>query len=224
MTSADKDLSSTGRRFRDQPPGAVDFTVMFLTHDAFLRDLNRLKDAVAAGRAGEEAVRNGWEMIKHELHIHHVGEDEAIWPQLREKLADAEDIATLDLMEAEHGQIDPLQARVDSALETGGQELELAVKEFATSLATHMEHEENRALPLVERHLGPEGWAKYHQHMIGNYGPEEVGTFLAWVLDGAAQADRDKVLGMLPPPVQAMYHQTFEPAYRATPRWTTPAA
>ena len=222
MSSQDTELDNAGKRFRDQPPGAVDFTVMFLTHDALLRDLRRLEAAAAEGRHGEEAVRNGWDTIKHELHIHHVGEDEAVWPQLREKVTAPGELATLDLMEAEHGQIDPLQARVDAAFTTGGAELQSAVKEFAASLALHMEHEEDRALPLVEHHLGPEGWAKYHQYMMGSQGMDEVGFYLAWLLDDAPDSARTKVLGMLPPPVQGLFQQSFEPAYRAAPRWTTP--
>ncbi|WP_051852932.1 hemerythrin domain-containing protein [Streptomyces aureocirculatus] len=230
MSSTDSALSGTGPRLRDQPPGRVDFTMMFLTHDAFLRDLRRLETAVAAGRGDEEAVRNGWRTIKQELHIHHVGEDEAIWPPLREKLAASADIAVradiavLDLMEEEHGRIDPLQTRVDAAFASGGQELEVAVKEFATAMASHMEHEEDQALPLVEQHLGPEGWAEYHQFMIGTNGPDRVGSYLAWLLDDVPETTLDKVLGMLPAPVRTAYRQKFEPEYRAVPRWTTPAA
>ncbi|MVO90440.1 hemerythrin domain-containing protein [Streptomyces sp. p1417] len=230
MSSTDNDLSSTGPRLRDQPPGRVDFTMMFLTHDAFLRDLRRLEAAVAAGRSGERAVRNGWETIKEELHIHHVGEDEAIWPPLREALSASTDLAVraelgvLDLMEEEHGRIDPLQTRVDAAFAAGGEELELAVKEFATAMASHMEHEEDQALPLVEQHLGPEGWARYHQFMIGTNGPDRVGAYLAWLLDDVPEATLEKILGMLPPPVRAAYRQKFEPEYRAVPRWTAPTA
>ncbi|MFD4028780.1 hemerythrin domain-containing protein [Streptomyces sp. NPDC058576] len=219
MNTAPKDLKSSGTPFRDQPPGAVDFTLMFLTHDAFQRDLRRFRAAVAEGRSTEESVRNGWETVKHELHIHHVGEDAAIWPALRERLTDPEAIAVLDMMESEHALIDPLQARIDAALETGGAELSTAVQDFATSLATHMEHEENLALPLVEAHLGPEGWGAYHQHMISTQGLAEVGGYLAWVLDDTPVAQQDKVLGMLPEALRTMFDEQFEPAYRATPRW-----
>lgn len=224
MSIEAKDLKQSGAPFRDQPPGEVDFTMMFLTHDAFLRDLRRLEDAVAAGRAAEAGVHNGWETVKHELHIHHVGEDEAIWPALRAKLTRPEDTAVLDMMEAEHGLIDPLQARIDAAFAAGGEGLTAAVEEFATALTTHMEHEENLALPLVDAHLGQEGWGGYHEHMIRTQGIPEVGAYLAWILDDAPASAHDKVLGMLPDSLRAMYHQQFLPQYRATPRWTTPAA
>ncbi|MDT0346422.1 hemerythrin domain-containing protein [Streptomyces litchfieldiae] len=227
MTTNDSDradATGTPVRKRDQPPGAVDFTMMYLTHDAFLRDLRRLEAAVAAGRAGDPAVRNGWQTFKEQLHSHHVGEDEAVWPQLREKLTAPEDIAVLDLMEAEHGQIDPLQERIDAAFETGGPELEAAVKEFTTSIAAHMEHEEDQALPLVETHLGPEGWANYSQFMLRTQTMSDVGAYFAWLLDGASNETRNRALGPLPPPLRYMLHQEWEPAYRSVPRWSdTPA-
>ncbi|MEK8169271.1 hemerythrin domain-containing protein [Streptomyces sp. M19] len=171
MTTSDPDRANAPGapvRRRDQPPGRVDFTMMYFSHDAFLRDLRRLAEAVAGGRTQEPAVRNGWETFKHQLHVHHLGEDEAVWPPLRELLSQPEDLAVLDLMEKEHGAIDPMQERIDAAFEAGGPELEALVKEFTEALATHMEHEEERALPLVETHLGPEGWERYSQHLLSS--------------------------------------------------------
>ncbi|MFD3505798.1 hemerythrin domain-containing protein [Streptomyces sp. NPDC058676] len=210
-------------RQHDQPTGRVDFTMMFLTHDAFLRDLRRLAEAVADGRTGEAAVRTGWETFKHQLHVHHVGEDEAIWPPLREALAGSAEIAVLDLMETEHAAIDPLQDRIDAAFDEGGPQLAELVEEFTALLATHMDHEEEQALPLVETHLGPEGWAAYSQYMLATGGLPEAGGYLAWLLDGAPADVRATVLGPLPPPVRHLIHNQFEPQYAAVPRWTDAA-
>jgi hypothetical protein len=211
-------------RRRHLPPGRVDFSIMYLTHDAFLRDLERLRTATREGRAGEPSVRAGWETFKHQLHVHHVGEDEAIWPQLRERLERAEDLAVMDLMEEEHGAIDPMQDRVDAAIAAGGRGLPAAVEEFADALTAHMEHEEERALPLVETHLGPEGWARYSQYMLTSQGLQEAGAYLAWLLDDAPEAAREKTLGVLPEPVREMFLQQFEPRYAAAGHWGAPAA
>ncbi|MFI2411855.1 hemerythrin domain-containing protein [Streptomyces sp. NPDC018947] len=211
-------------RRRQLPPGRVDFSIMYLTHDAFLRDLERLRAATREGRTGDLAVRTGWETFKHQLHVHHVGEDEAIWPQLRERLERAEDVAVMDLMEAEHGAIDPMQDRIDAAFAVGGGELAAAVEEFADALAAHMEHEEERALPLVETHLGPEGWARYSQYMLTSQGLPEAGAYLAWLLDGAPGAAREKTLGVLPEPVRTMFLDRFEPQYAAAGHWSATAA
>ncbi|MEK8172899.1 hemerythrin domain-containing protein [Streptomyces sp. M19] len=51
------------------------------------------------------------------MHVHHVAEDDAIWPQMREKITAPDEVAVMDMMEAEHGQIDPLLAQVDASLD-----------------------------------------------------------------------------------------------------------
>ena len=96
--------------------GQVDFTFMYAAHDAFRRDLQRLADAVKAGRTAEPAVRAGWATFKNQLHVHHTAEDDLLWPALRAKVSQPGDVAVLDAMQAEHARIDPLLARVDASL------------------------------------------------------------------------------------------------------------
>src|SRR5881394_1749001 len=92
----------------------IDFTVMYATHDAFRRDLERLEAAAAAGKAGTPEVRAGWESFKSQLIVHHTVEDAYLWPRLRSAVAGRpDDLALLDDMEAEHARIDPLLAAVE---------------------------------------------------------------------------------------------------------------
>ncbi|MEV7791194.1 hypothetical protein AB0O68_04350 [Streptomyces sp. NPDC087512] len=63
--------------------------------------------------------------------------DFSIRPRLREGLERAEDFAVMDLMEAEHGAIYPMQDRIDAASAVGGGEPAAAVEEFADALAAH---------------------------------------------------------------------------------------
>jgi hypothetical protein len=213
-------------RQRSQPIGTIDFSMMYFSHDAFKRDLRRLGEAVDAGRAAEQPVTNGWETFKKQLHIHHVGEDVTLWPPLREKTTAPADIAVLDLMEAEHGRIDPLLASIDATLATGaggGAELGREVKELTDSLVAHMEHEEERALTLVETYLGPAGWDAYTAYMRKTNGLKGGGAYLAWLLDDAPESSVTHVLGLLPAPVRVLYRRVFQPRYARTPRWSTPA-
>jgi hypothetical protein len=210
-------------RQRSVPNGVIDFSMMYFSHDAFSRDLRRLGAAVAEGRAGEQPVRNGWETFKHQLHVHHIGEDVTLWPPLRERVSAPAETAVLDLMEAEHGRIDPLLASIDATLATGaggGDELAAQVKELTDSLATHMEHEEDRALALVETHLGPAGWDHYTDYMRKTNGLKGGGAYLAWLLDDAPETTVKHVLGLLPPPVRVLYRRVFQPRYARTARWS----
>ncbi|WP_234425805.1 hemerythrin domain-containing protein [Streptomyces kebangsaanensis] len=226
MTSQSPDDTRGGAmRVRKPIPGEIDFSLMYFAHDAFARDLRRMAAAAATGRGGDPSVRNGWETFKRQLHTHHVAEDESIWPQLREKVTDPQDIAVLDMMEAEHGRIDPLLAQVDAALATGdAAELAAAAGEAAEALIAHMEHEEDFALPLAQTHLGSEGWNRYVKYLQKTQGLSGAAEFLPWALDGAAPATRTDVLGKLPAPVRVLCRLVFEPRYAKTPRWTGVAA
>jgi iron-sulfur cluster repair protein YtfE (RIC family) len=217
-------MTTDGTPSRQKTHGKVDFSMMYFSHDAFKRDLQRMADAVRRGRATDPAVRNGWATFKKQLHIHHVAEDECIWPPLREKLDRPGDQAVMDLMEAEHGRIDPLLDRVDAALDGPGTGLAATVDELAESLAAHMDHEEDRALPLVETYLGPAGWESYIRSMRRTQGLRGGGEYLSWLLDGAPESTQKQVLGMLPPPVRVLFRTVFRPAYARTPRWDASVA
>src|SRR5215469_1789262 len=64
--------------------GDADLTIMLAAHDAFRRDLTRLVRTAAAADlsdpARRQSVEAGWELFKHQLHLHHTAEDEIIWP------------------------------------------------------------------------------------------------------------------------------------------------
>ena len=72
----------TTRDTADRTSEAIDFTMMYVTHDAFRRDLARFKEASAAGTAHTPGVRAGWENFKAQLLLHHSVEDTdllAVW-------------------------------------------------------------------------------------------------------------------------------------------------
>ncbi|MEK8172900.1 hypothetical protein NKH77_39525 [Streptomyces sp. M19] len=71
------------------------------------------------------------------------------------------------------------------------------MNEAATALIAHMEHEEERALPLADRHIGPEGWAKYVKYLQKTQGIGGAAEFLPWALDGVSAERRKTVLGKL---------------------------
>jgi hypothetical protein len=51
----------------DRTGEAIDFTMMYVTHDAFRRDLARFRAASAAGTAHAPGVRAGWENFRAHL-------------------------------------------------------------------------------------------------------------------------------------------------------------
>jgi hypothetical protein len=205
--------------------GRVDFTMMYVAHDAFSRDLRRLTAAAGAGQTASPVVRAGWAMLKKQLHIHHTTEDTSLWPALREKVTRPGHVAVIDAMEAEHARIDPQLDAVDQALAASDAlSLTQSVQALDESLTRHMRHEENQALPLVETFLGPEGWAAFERAIRKTQGLRAGAQYLPWVLDGAPIATQAKFLGLLPPPVRLLYRRVWAPRYRRIPRWDGPAS
>jgi hypothetical protein len=205
---------------RPRPAGKVDFTFMYAAHDAFNRDLRRLAAAAGSGRIADAAVRTGWATFKKQLHIHHTAEDRWLWPALRDKVTRPDEVSVLDAMEAEHLGLDPLLSRVDASLTAAGlARLTENAGALASALAAHMEHEEDHALPLVEQHLGPEGWAAFGRAAGKSGGLRGAAELFPWILDGAPADTSTQLLGMLPPPARLLYRALWRPSYARTPRW-----
>lgn len=203
--------------------GKVDFTLMYAVHDAFHRDLRYLTAAVEAGQTADPAVRAGWATFKNQLHVHHTAEDTSLWPPLRQKVTRPGETAVLDAMEAEHARIDPLPAQVDASLAACRPGLADNAAALAQTPAAHMKHEEDQALPLVEAHLGPAGWAAFRKATGKIQGPRGGAEFFPWMLDGAPADTGKRALSTLPPPARLLYRAARRPRYARTPRWDTPA-
>ncbi len=215
-------MTNNDPRRRRPLQGKVDFTFMYAAHDAFNRDLRRLAVAAEAGRTADAAVRAGWATFKNQLHIHHTAEDAWLWPALRKKVTAPGEVSVLDAMEAEHARIDPLVSRVDASLAaTGLAGLAENISALTAALGSHMQHEEDRALPLIEAHLGPEGWASFGKAAGKSEGLRGAAELFPWMLDGASAGTRKRLLGMLPAPARLLYRMVWRPGYTRTPRWDT---
>jgi hemerythrin-like domain-containing protein len=201
--------------------GEVDFTMMYIAHDAFTRDLQHLRSASEQGRAQTREALASWAMFTKQLHTHHTAEDNSLWPRLRAAVVSPAEVDVLDAMEMEHAQIDPQLERVDAAFAArDASALAEGIQALATGLGTHMRHEENEALPLVERYLGRAGWAAFGQEIRKSQGGLRGGAqYLPWVLDGAPEATKAKVLRLLPPPARILYRRIWAPKYNRTARW-----
>jgi hypothetical protein len=200
----------------------IDFTMMYVTHDAFRRDLGRFTAASAAGTADTPGVRAGWENFKAQLLLHHSVEDTDLWPRVRRAAAGrAADLALLDEMEAEHAQIDPLLAAVDGALDGSGQDLAAHAATLASALQWHLKHEEDAALPLIQSVCTLEDWRAFADQMRRRQGVKGAAIYVPWILDGAAPNGQQRFLAALPAPVRLISRLVWEPRYRRQGLWKT---
>jgi hypothetical protein len=200
MTTSTAPVRVPQARFPGQaaaPAGPVDLLPMYLMHHAFRRDLAAFATA-AAGTAVEDrrrwrALARRWGQFARVLHLHHAGEDEILWPLLLDRVDAAGDRAgraTLEAMEAEHEEIDPLLAGCAEGLDrlAAGADADtraaLVVRLAATGerLGHHLGHEESDAMALVQQHLSPGDWAALHPRFAEHYTPQDALFSLPWVL------------------------------------------
>ena len=198
----------------------IDFTVMYATHDAFRRDLDRLVAVADAGLAGSPQVGAGWENFKKQLHIHHTVEDADLWPRVRRAVAGREEeLALLAEMEAEHALLDPPLQAVDRAITGDRADLPRLARELSAVLVAHMQHEEEAALPLIQSVLTHADWRGFRGAMARAQGIKGVAVYIPWIVDARPLADRKKFLNMMPAPARLLNRLAWEPRYRKRTLW-----
>jgi iron-sulfur cluster repair protein YtfE (RIC family) len=199
---------------------AIDFTIMYSTHDAFRRDLERLVAAALAGKALTPAAQAGWENFKNQLVVHHTVEDDELWPRVERAVADRpQDLALMKEMEDEHALLDPLLHAVDQAMARESNDLADLTRQLADGLGNHMKHEEESALPLIQEVLTPKDWSAFRGVMARRQGPKGAAMYVPWVLDGASSTERERFLGAMPPPVRIINRLFWESRYQRRKLW-----
>ncbi|WP_336212836.1 hemerythrin domain-containing protein [Nonomuraea sp. LPB2021202275-12-8] len=204
----------------------LDMTAMYAMHDALRRELTHMARVTA--KTGDEPRRilrtaAGWHMFKKSLRIHHTAEDDALWPALRQSLADQQDdLVLLEVMEAEHAAIEPLMGAIDAALtdpDADRDRLGDLTDALATSLAAHLKHEEDAAIPLIQRTATVQQWAHFGQVHGQRIGPDAP-RLIPWLLEGTDEQTVATMLAPLPEPVRAAYVAQWQPAYACLDHWS----
>src|SRR6266545_584725 len=144
--------------------------------------------------------------------------DDDLWPVLRSHLTDDQDVHQLDLMVEEHRGLTAAIQAVDAAL-TSGVDVTTAARELGEILRGHLDHEEQRVFPLLERHLSRREWRGFLLTERRRRPPRERPEFLTWVLDDASDEDAAAVMIELPRPAHLVYRWLLRPRYVAQRRW-----
>ena len=150
-------------------PAFCDTREMVMIHTFVRREFRLAAGVVRRVEEGDTArarvVADHLEFIGRFLHHHHTVEDELLWPKMLERVP--EELAPIvHLMESQHEGVDALLGRIDGLLpqwrETASaalrDELSGCYEELYVGLAEHLDAEEQRLLPLVERCITVEEW------------------------------------------------------------------
>jgi hemerythrin-like domain-containing protein len=187
------------------PEGPVDMFMMYVMHHAFRRDLTKLTEAArctpASDRVAWRLLQQRWQVFSEALHGHHSGEDAGLWPLLLERGSEDER-ETLEAMEAEHAEFDPLLdactegfARLAEHVDDDARAA-LAVRLAATRecLARHLEHEETGAIPIIQRVLSQDDWERLEEeHFKEDLSPGKVVRVVPWAAYGVPRDVLDDV-------------------------------
>ncbi|WP_375482690.1 hemerythrin domain-containing protein [uncultured Jatrophihabitans sp.] len=146
----------------------VDVRDMIVVHTAMLREFRLAPAAVrrvAPGSAkGAAAVERHLAFVCDMLHHHHQGEDELLWPLLRERAPAA--AAVLDQVESQHADIDAALDRVAYTRQAWAatpdaerrETLALTLERLHALLAAHLDLEESAVLPVAAGVLTDAEW------------------------------------------------------------------
>ena len=210
----------------------ADTRINGVVHGALRRDLVRTRATLITepypqGRQrralGEHAA---W--LMEFLHAHHTGEDEGVWPLVRERNPAAS--ALLDSLEADHGRIDPAATTVTAAgqryaattTDEPRAELVAALDALTTVLLPHLDREVEEAMPVVSASITQAEWrAVERTYFIKPKSLAQLGMEAHWLVDGIDREGYQIVVHTVPAVPRFILLHGFARGYRrrARARW-----
>jgi hemerythrin-like domain-containing protein len=150
-----------------------------------------------------------WSLFSRNLHRHHQGEDDVIYPLVLSRQPDFADIHAE--MHAEHGAIVDVLERADAAFDqfrsdptTGNaRHAHAVVGEVQHVLTEHLAHEESAALPIVASLISEDEIAGFEKRFVSEIPSRERGLSLA-AMDASLADHPELHLPAVPKPVQAL--------------------
>jgi hemerythrin-like domain-containing protein len=199
-----------------------DVTEMTAVHQVFRDTLSaapKLIDAVDAGDTERtELVKNFYANVIAFLAVHHEGEDELLYPLLKERAPEQREL--IERVNAQHHDVEDLVAKSRAALNAWNSTDAAAQEHAAATLAQlgdrlteHLDDEEVEMLPLCAEHISLPEWGALPAHAMQNFDGDKIWLILGLIRARFTQAQRDDMLAHMPPPAVEMWTGFGEQAY-----------
>jgi hypothetical protein len=201
-----------------------DVTDMYAVHGVFRDTLGAAPRLVGDIPSGDTArvdqIANYYDNILFFLEAHHDGEEEIVFPRLRERCPDAKPL--LDTLEQEHVKALALLAEARVALAAwpgarGDAAVQSAVVNslgaLRTQLVSHLDREESEGLPLCAQYLYAEEWGQLPGHAMGSYKGDKIWLIMGLIRQRFTPEQRDQMLDHMPPPARDMWTNFGESAF-----------
>jgi hemerythrin-like domain-containing protein len=193
---------------------SVDTHEMVLIHRVIRREFARLPQlfrTAANDRARARVIGAHAKEMLHFLHTHHTGEDELLFPLLRQRAALAPDL--MDRMDAQHAQVDKAVAAIGAEVPVGTANAETAAGERMAgridaampTLIDHLAEEEQELLPIVSVTLSQREWDALGQHGMSAIPLTRRLVILGHITEETDDAERQKFLQVVPAPARWAY-------------------
>jgi hypothetical protein len=210
----------------------ADMRINGVVHGALRRDLLATRETLIRQpypRGRQRRALGGHVVWMMEvLHGHHTGEDDGVWPLVRERNPAA--VALLDSLEADHGRIDPAATTVTAAgqryarttTEEPRAELVTALDALTTVLLPHLAREVEEGMPIVSRSITQAEWRAIERtYFIKPKSFARLGMEAHWLLDGIDREGLQIVVHTIPAVPRFILLHGFARAYRrrARARW-----
>jgi hypothetical protein len=204
-------------------PPRPDTDDMVAVHRVF-RDTFGAADALITPVAPDDfgrtaTIANFYSNVLAFLKVHHDGEDELVFPLLRERCPD--DLEKVERVGAQHHDVEQMIPAAQGALVTWAagddgatQGAVAALTELDKALVEHLDAEEQELLPLCAEHLSLAEWGALPAHGMANFTGDKVWLVLGLIRDRMSQQQRDAMLANMPPPAVEMWTGFGEDAFR----------
>jgi iron-sulfur cluster repair protein YtfE (RIC family) len=197
---------------------------MVVVHRVFRREFRLLPAMITAVPGGD--VRRARVIGQHasemvtELHHHHTGEDELLWPRLQERATLHADM--VERMEEQHERVAGLLHEVTMLLPqwtatadpATGRRLAEVFTQAGAALNEHLADEEQHILPVVEAHITEQEWQQLGERAIAAMPKSRLLVFMGYILEETDPSERALFLGKIPPPARLAYRLVGGPRYR----------
>ncbi|WP_328460292.1 hemerythrin domain-containing protein [Streptomyces sp. NBC_00448] len=194
-------------------PG-VDTHEMVLIHRVIRREfgqLPRLLRSAAHDPARSKVIGAHAQEMLNFLHTHHTGEDELLFPVLRERAA--LDPELMDRMDTQHARVDDavtavgaeLPAWTASADAAAGERMAALIDAMMPTLIDHLAEEEQKILPIVSVTLTQREWDALGKHGMSAIPLTRRLVFLGHITEETDDAERERFLKVVPAPARLAY-------------------
>jgi iron-sulfur cluster repair protein YtfE (RIC family) len=195
---------------------------MYPVHNVF-RDTLGAAPRLVGGVAEDDGSRrqmvgNFYDNVIAFLHVHHRGEEELIFPLLRER--SSENLALIDLIAGQHHDIDELVSQSTSLLDQwdkadGGAKLQCAqtLEALGDAMTKHLDDEETELLPLCSVTMTEPEWGALPGHAMAAFGGDKIWLILGLIRERMNDLQRDRMTAHMPPPAVDMWTNFGQSAF-----------